>query len=153
MIYVQLLLGLLGEGTLNPTTDPTISLVDQTEERQNSVQGAFFVALASSADRIYKEKTPSEGVFTATNRVISPGIVRTEGFQHPQEPPVNHRKEQKPSDEPVIEQVEYFDLIEKYEKESGDNIITVKGNLRKNLLFWKNVLLANDFILNVIEFG
>jgi hypothetical protein len=46
-----------------------------------------------------------------------------------------------------------FDFTKKYKKQSDQSLINVKGNLIKNSLFWTNVLLANDFIMNVINFG
>ncbi|CAC5392271.1 unnamed protein product [Mytilus coruscus] len=54
----------------------------------------------------------------------------------------------------VINEVEYsFDIINNYETETGKTLLNVKGNLRKNVEFWKNVLCANDFIINTINLG
>ena len=56
---------------------------------------------------------------------------------------------------PRTDKVEYeFDIFfykEKAELKRGT--LTVKGNLKKNLDFWKNVIKANSFILSVIEQG
>ena len=46
-----------------------------------------------------------------------------------------------------------FDFTKKYKKQSDQSLINVNGNLIKKSLFWTNVLLANDFIMNVINFG
>ena len=81
--------------------------------------------------------------------------------ESPQQQHQRHRTAERHSENsvkgkfPVTDnKVEYnFDFTEKYEKQSDQSLVNVKGNLRKNSLFWKNVLLANDFIMNVINFG
>ena len=56
---------------------------------------------------------------------------------------------------PRTDKVEYeFDIFSYKEKaELKRGTLTVKGNLKKNLDFWKNVIKANSFILSVIEQG
>jgi hypothetical protein len=40
-----------------------------------------------------------------------------------------------------------------YEVKSGKNLVSVKGSLKNHCQFWKNVLNASDYILNVIALG
>lgn len=118
-------------------------------------QEVFFVDLANSVEQHSQEKTTSHAVSTATSQGILQETVRTEAMQQPQPHPAqeNPRTEENYSKTTELEQVEYFCYSENYEKQSDEKIINVKGNLRKNSLFWKNTLLASDFIMNVVNFG
>jgi hypothetical protein len=68
---------------------------------------------------------------------------------------------QRRNDDPIIstkttvnEKVEYkFDIDINYEVKSGKHLVNVKGSLKNHCQFWKNVLNASDYILNVIALG
>jgi hypothetical protein len=117
------------------------------------------VALANSAERDLTVKPvaskPSEDIFTVSNKDMLRGSVPTKESPQLQQQHQRHRTAERLSENSVTEnKVEYnFDFTEKYEKQSDQSLINAKGNLRKKSLFCKNVLLANDFIMNDINFG
>jgi hypothetical protein len=50
----------------------------------------------------------------------------------------------------TVNEVEYnFDIDINYEVKSGKNLVNVKGSLKNHCQFWKNVVNASDYILNV----
>ena len=85
---------------------------------------------------------PSEDVFTVTNKDMLRGSVPTKEFPQLQQQHQRHRTVERHSENsvkvknPVTEnKVEYnFDFTEKYEKQSDQNLINVKGNLRKKII-------------------
>ncbi|XP_063420142.1 uncharacterized protein LOC134705325 [Mytilus trossulus] len=120
----------------------------------------FFVALAKSV--IPSSPKQASQKVTSVSIVTSPGTLQgtapKKGFLQRQlvQQSSRNRTQERPSNktDTDIDEVEYcFQFVNKYEKKSGQNLINVKGNLRKHALFWKNVLNANDFIMNVINFG
>jgi hypothetical protein len=69
-------------------------------------------------------------------------------------------KHQRHSDDPIIStkttinEVEYnVDIDINYEVKSDKTLVNVKGSLKNHCQFWKNVLNASDYILNVIALG
>ena len=161
VIYVVQFLGLIVNGVRqNLITDQITSTVVSTGDREvlNSIQGFFFVALANSAERDLTVKPvaskPSEDVFTVSNKDMSPQRNRYSNSTNGTGRRRYSENSVKGKIPVTYNKVEYnFDFTKKYEKQSDQSLINVKGNLRKNSLFWKNVLLANDFIMNVINFG
>jgi len=115
----------------------------------NLIQGVFVVVLANSAERDLTVKPvafkSSEGVFTVTNKDTLRGPVPIKESPELQQQHQRHRTAERQSENSVKEKipvtdnkVEYnFDFTEKYEKQSDQSLINVKGNLRKNSLFWK----------------
>jgi hypothetical protein len=105
---------------------------------------SIFVALANSAEWDLTVKPvaskPSEDVFTVTNKDILRGPVPTKESPQLQQQHQRHRTVERHSENsvkgkiPVTDnKVEYnFDFNEKYEKQSDQSLINVKGNLRKN---------------------
>ena len=103
----------------------------------------FFAALANSAERDLTVKPvaskPPEDVFTVTNKDMLRGSVPTKESPQLQQQHQRHRTAERHSENsvkgkiPVTEnKVEYnFDFTEKYEKQSDQSLINVKGNLRK----------------------
>ena len=93
---------------------------------------------------------------TVTNQDTLQGAVPSEKTPQLQSAPQRFRIQERHSDISVTEkdEVEYFiKFSNNYEKKSGKSLVNVKGNLRKHSWFWTNVLHANDFIMNVINFG
>jgi hypothetical protein len=146
VIYVLQFLGLIVNGVRqNLITDQITSTVVSTWDREvlNSIQGVFVVA---SAERDLTVKPvaskPSEDVFTVTNKDMLRGSVPTKEFPQLQQQHQRHRTAERHSvnsvkvKNPVTEnKVEYnFDFIEKYEKQSDQSLINVKGNLRKKII-------------------
>lgn len=157
VICVLLYPGLLGRGIQSHIIDQKVS--SRVPGEENSTQEVFFVALAKSAEVSQTESTNRkyQSVFTATSQDTLPGIVPSEAspqrqsaLQRPRILPESH------SNVPVTDknEVEYFfEICKNYEKKSGKNLINVKGNLKKHSWYLKNVLHANDFVMNVINFG
>ncbi|XP_063418378.1 uncharacterized protein LOC134701167 [Mytilus trossulus] len=130
---------------------------------QNSTPKNVFVALDNSTPMtgtVVNQTAISnqQCAITASKRVTSQEPV------HSKEPNLQQSAHQKTScqnqhevnssQSSFINEVEYsFDIINNYETESGKTLINVKGNLRRNVEFWKNVLCANDFIINTINLG
>jgi hypothetical protein len=69
--------------------------------------------------------------------------------QQPQ-PPVQLTQVKPPSNNVVTNEVEYFNCSD-YVFKQGSYV--VKGNLRKHLQFWKNILCVTQYIVEIIEFG
>ncbi|CAC5361265.1 unnamed protein product [Mytilus coruscus] len=97
-------------------------------------------------------------VFTATSPVTSQESAHSKQshlqLSAHQKNRFQNQHEMNSSQSSVINEVEYsFDIINNYETETGKTLINVKGNLRKNVEFWKNVLCTNDFIINTINLG
>ena len=146
VIYVLQFLGLIVNGVRQTLiTDQITSTVVSTGDREvlNSIQGVFFVA---SAERDLTVKPvaskPSEDVFTVTNKDMLRGSVPTKEFPQLQQQHQRHRTAERHSENsvkvknPVTEnKVEYnFDFTEKYEKQSDQSLINVKGYLRKKII-------------------
>ncbi|CAG2193214.1 unnamed protein product [Mytilus edulis] len=135
----------------------------QTTMVQNSTPKNFFVALANSTPMtgtVVNQTAISnqQCAFTATNLVTSQESVHSKESHLQQSAHQKNRcqnqHEVNSSQSSVINEVEYsFDIINNYETETGKTLINVKGNLRRNVEFWKNVLCANDFIINTINLG
>lgn len=153
VIYALLFLGLLEKETISRTINPMLQTVVPVEE--NLIPEAFFVALAKSVVQTESKKHTSAS--TAINPGISHGTVPKEV---PLQPLLVHQSssrintQERHSNSTETDEVEYlFEFGNNYEKKSGKNLVNVKGNLKKHSSYWKNVLHANDFIMNVIDFG
>ena len=106
----------------------------------------FFVALANSAEWNLTVKPvaskPSEDVFTVTNKDMLRGSIPTKELPQLEQQHQRHRTAERHSENSVKEKipvtenkVEYnFDFTEKYEKQSDQSLINVKGNLRKKII-------------------
>ncbi|VDI74620.1 Hypothetical predicted protein [Mytilus galloprovincialis] len=158
VICVLLFPGLLVKEVPSRTVNQNLPIV--VPEKENSILGVFFVALAKSV--IPSSPKQASQKVTSVSIVTSPGTLQgtapKKGFLQRQlvQQSSRNRTQERPSNktDTDIDEVEYcFQFVNKYEKKSGQNLINVKGNLRKHALFWKNVLNANDFIMNVINFG
>ena len=149
VIYVLPILRLIVNGVRqNLITDQITSTVVSKGDREvlNSIQGVFFAALTNSAERDLTVKPvaskPSEDVFTVTNKDMLRGPVPTKEFPQLQQQHQRHRTVERHSENsvkgkiPITDnKVEYnFDLTEKYEKQSDQSLINVKGNLRKKII-------------------
>ena len=146
VIYVLQFIGLIvNEVRQNLITDQITSTVVSTGDREvlNSIQGVVFVV---SVERDLTVKPvaakPSEDVFTVTNKDMLRGSVPTKEFPQLQQQHQRHRTAERHSENsvkvknPVTDyKVEYnFDFPEKYEKQSDQSLINVKGNLRKKII-------------------
>lgn len=158
VICVLLFPGLLVKEVPSRTVNQNLPIV--VPEKENSIPGVFFVALAKSV--IPSSPKQASQKVTSVSIVTSPGTLQgtapKKGFLQRQlvHQSSRNRTQERPSNktDTDIDEVEYcFQFVNKYEKKSCQNLINVKGNLRKHALFWKNVLNANDFIMNVINFG
>ena len=104
------------------------------------------MALANSAEWDLTVKPvaskPSEDVFTVTNKDMLRGSIPTEECPQLEQQHQRHRTAERHSENSVKEKipvtenkVEYnFDFTEKYEKQSDQSLINVKGNLRKKII-------------------
>ena len=165
LIYVPPLPVRPGKGVnRNRMSDqPTnLTVINPSLLPEDSMPRIFFEALAkemhSQEAQQDRNRVCQESVSTATRTGILPDSAHSrEPLQRQSAPPrknsQRHSNEQR-IDTEVTNEVEYnFEIINSYEIKSGNNIVNVKGNLKKNLFFWKYVLQANDFILNTVEFG
>lgn len=129
---------------------------------QSSMLGNFFVALASSTETAVEDNNNSSlenvSIVINKNTTLESAPLKEQQQQRHSELPRN--RHQNHSDDPVtstkttVNEVEYnFDIDINYEVKSGKNLVNVKGSLKNHYQFWKNVLNASDYILNVISLG
>ena len=119
------------------------------------------MALASSTETAVGDNNSLLGnVSTVINQdtTLDSAPLKVPQQQRHSELPRN--RHQTHSDDPIIStkttvnEVEYnFDIDINYEVKSGKNLVNVKGSLKNHCQFWKNVLNASDYILNVIALG
>jgi hypothetical protein len=142
-------------------TEPIYQTSSHHAVEQSSMLGIFFVALASSTETAVGDNNNSllENVSTVINKdtTLDSSPLKVPQQQRHSELPRN--RHQRHSDDSIIStkttvnEVEYnFDIDINYEVKSGNNLVNVKGSLQNHFQFWKNVLNASDYILNVIAF-
>ena len=128
---------------------------------QSSMLGTFFVALASSTETAVEDNNSSlENVSTVMNKdaTLDSAPLKEPQQQRHSEPPKNkhqrHGDDHLISTKTTVNEVEHnFDIDFNYEAKSGKNLVNVKGSLKNHCQFWKNVVNASDYILNVIALG
>ena len=120
------------------------------------VKTLFFVQ-KSSQKIIQPQYLHQVPVFSATCPDTLQSIAHTtaassqQGPQRQQpQPPVQLTQVKPPSNNVVTNEVEYFSCSD-YVLKQGSYV--VKGNLRKHLQFWKNILCVSQYIAQIIEFG
>ena len=131
---------------------------NQTKDMVDSpvVKTSLFVQ-KSSQKIIQPQYLHQVPVFTATCPDTLQSIAHTTAAssqQGPQrqlpQPPVQLMQVKPPSNNVVTKEVEYFNCSD-YVLKQGSYV--VKGNLRKHLQFWKNILCVTQYIAEIIEFG
>ena len=149
VIYVLQFLGLIVNGVRQKPYNRPDNQYGSVNRGSGSAKfnpRSFFAALANSAERDLTVKPvaskPPEDVFTVTNKDMLRGSVPTKESPQLQQQHQRHRTAERHSENsvkgkiPVTEnKVEYnFDFTEKYEKQSDQSLINVKGNLRKKII-------------------
>ena len=113
------------------------------------------MALASSTETAVGDNNSLLGnVSTVINKdtTLDSAPLKVPQQQRHSELPRN--RHQRHSDDPIISTKTTVNEVEyNFEVKSGKNLVNVKGSLQNHCQFWKNVLNASDYILNVIAFG